>query len=245
MISNIPESAQPLVRSYIGIRRAIGVSGLLLPVALGPLGWLFGIPIQDNMSSYYHTGMRDVFVGTLCAMGVFLYCYRGHDWIEDWTANIGCASALGVALFPLDPNSDPLIQKSVTGYLHSVSGGVFFLTLSFYSLIHFPTSRRNNDEAEPHAKERNLVYRSSGIIILLSMLAMGAYLFLMPQPWKLWLNRYNYLFWMEWVAVWAFAAAWLTKGRAIVADLAIDVLAWTQEIAKQGLHGSHQDSEPR
>ena len=101
MIPELPGSAQPLVVSYMGVRRAIGVSGLLLPIVLGPIGWLMGIDIQDNMSSYYHTPLRDVFVGTLSAIGIFLFCYRGNDWIENWTANLGCVFALGVALCPL------------------------------------------------------------------------------------------------------------------------------------------------
>ena len=70
----------------------------------------------------------------MCAIGIFLFCYRGYDWIESWTGNLGCLSALGVALCPLDANSDPLYQRSVLGYLHTVSGGTFFLTLAFYSL---------------------------------------------------------------------------------------------------------------
>lgn len=229
MIHNLPQSTQPLVLSFIGIRRAVGISGLLLPVVLGPVGLLFGIDIQDNMSSYYHTPLRDIFVGTLCAMGIFLFCYRGHDWVEDWTANFGCATALGVALFPLDANSDPLYQKSVVGYLHSISGAAFFLTLSFYSLYHFPITRDDDDEHEPHVQQRNFVYRCSGIVILLSMAAMGTYLLLIPPAWKAICNHYNALFWLEWIAIWAFAAAWLTKGRVIIADVAIDMLALTQE----------------
>lgn len=230
MFSHLPDSAQPLVVSYIGVRRAIGVSGLMLPVLLGPIGWLvFGIQIQDNMSSYYHTAMRDVFVGTLCAIGIFLFCYRGHDWIENWTANLGCCFALGVALFPLDANSDPLYQKSIVGYLHSISGGAFFLTLAFYSLFHFPSSKPTNTEPEPHERQRDLFYRASGVVILLSMLAMGAYLFVLPPDWKDFCNAYNVLFWLEWIAVWAFAAAWLTKGRTIIADIAIDLMALTEE----------------
>ncbi|MEO8498302.1 MAG: hypothetical protein ABI614_24835 [Planctomycetota bacterium] len=52
MFNNLPDSAQPLVVSYIGVRRAVGISGLMLPILLGPVGWLvFGIDIQDNMSS--------------------------------------------------------------------------------------------------------------------------------------------------------------------------------------------------
>jgi len=35
--------------------------------------------IQDSISSYYYTDMRDVLVGSLCAIGVFLWSYRGYD----------------------------------------------------------------------------------------------------------------------------------------------------------------------
>jgi hypothetical protein len=225
-IQHLPKTTHTLVVSYLSIRRAVGAIGLLLPVMLGPVGWLvFGIRIQDNMSSYYHTGLRDIFVGSLCAIGIFLFCYRGYDWIENWTGNFGCLSALGVALFPLDANSDPLHQRSVLGYLHSVSGGVFFLTLAFYSLYHFPSSRAEPREAAPHQAHRDFVYRTSGIVILLSMAAMGAYLFLLPAGPRRRLNAYHFLFWMEWIAVWAFAAAWLTKGRAILAEIGVGLLA--------------------
>ncbi len=228
LIDDLPRSAHTLVISYLGVRRAIGAVGLILPVLLGPVGWLvFGVEIQDNMSSYYHTPLRDVFVGALCTIGVFLFCYRGYDWIERWTGTFGCFSALGIAFFPIDPASDPLHQRSVVGWLHSLSGGAFFLTLAFYSLYHFPSSRSRagSREVAPHEAERNFVYRASGVVIMLSMTAMGCYLLLFPDDWKRVFNDDNFLFWMEWVAVWAFAAAWLTKGRAILAEIAVDLLA--------------------
>lgn len=241
MIDNLPASARQLVVSYIGVRRAIGVSGLLLPILLGPCGWLLGIEIQDNMSSYYHTALRDIFVGTLCAMGIFLFCYRGHDWIENWTANLGCGFALGVALLPLDEGSDPLQQVSTVGFLHSMCGGAFFLTMAFYSLVHFPSSTKKNPEHEPHEAQRDLIYRASGIVILVSTLAMATYLFLLPADWKELADGYNALFWLEWIAIWAFAAAWLTKGRTILTDVAIDVMAAAQEQLLQ----SRTKREPR
>lgn len=218
--------------SYIGIRRAIGISGLLLPIALSLGGLAIGVPIQDNISSYYHTPLRDIFVGTMCAIGVFLMSYRGHDRAESWTANVGCVAALGVALFPLDADSDPLIQKSLTGYLHTGFGGLFFVTLAFYSLVHFPRSSGKNGDDEPHAWERNAIYRSSGLIILTSLLLMGGYLLLLPNQWKQVANEWNFLFIMETIATWSFAAAWLTKGRIIIADVAVDLLAIPTEVIK-------------
>lgn len=230
MIPHVTDRTHAFVLSYIGIRRAVGISGLLLPLVLALGGLAFGIPIQDNISSYYHTPLRDIFVGTICAIGVFLLCYRGHDWVENWTANAGCIGALGVALFPLDASSDPLIQKSIVGYVHTLSGGLFFLTVAFYSLFHFPRSNGEDGEAEPHTWERNAIYRTSGLVILISMVAMGAYLFVMPLSWKSVANDWNLLFWLESLATWSFAAAWLTKGRTIVAEIAVDLLAIPREV---------------
>ncbi len=231
-----------MVMSYIGIRRAVGLSGFLLPVVLGFGGFFWGIPIQDNISSYYHTPLRDIFVGTMCAIGIFLLCYRGHDWIESWTANAGCVSALGVAFFPLDAGSDPLVQESFVGYLHTLSGGAFFLTLAFYSLFHFPRKSADEEREPPHVWERNAIFRCSGLLILTCMLLMGGYLFLLPDDSKRIANDWNFLFWMESIATWSFAAAWLTKGRAIVAEVAVDLLSIPREVILPKLVG-RQNSE--
>lgn len=149
---------------------------------------------------------------------------------------MGCVAALGVALFPLDANRDPLNQSSFVGYLHTISGGVFFLTLAFYSLYHFPSSKEGKHEVAPHEAQRNFIYRTSGIVILLSMAAMGTYLFIFPKEWVQQANLYNFLFWMEWIAVWAFAAAWLTKGRAILAEIAVDLMSLPSHLLEQRSH---------
>ncbi|MBX3449714.1 MAG: DUF998 domain-containing protein [Planctomycetaceae bacterium] len=241
MLSDLPQATRHLVVSYSEIRRAIGIIGFLLPLLLGPVGWfVFGVEIQDNMSNYYHTPLRDIFVGTLSALGIFLFCYRGYDWVENWTANVGSMAVLAIALFPLDPDSDPMVQSSISGYIHMFGGGLFFLTLSLYSLFYFPNSRKSEFEQQPHEAQRDLVYRLSGLVILLSMSAMGVYLFLLPAEWKLIWNRYNLLFWLEWVALWSFAAAWLTKGQLIFADIAIDLLAITHDRLRALRHrGEH------
>ncbi|WP_146675770.1 hypothetical protein [Pirellula sp. SH-Sr6A] len=230
---SVSESSRTIVVSYLSIRRGIGYIGLLLPLLLGPVGQLMGIQIQDNMSSYYHTVLRDVFVGSMCAIGVFLFCYRGYDWIETWTGRMGSFFALGVALCPLDANSDPMFQRTIVGYAHTVFGGGFFLTLAFYSLYHFPVEPEDGPQQglSPVDYERNLVYRLSGGVILIALLTMGAYLFLLPLDWRAWLNDYNFLFWTEWIAVWAFAAAWLTKGRAIFTSIVLDILSTSRVFA--------------
>ncbi len=72
VIEHLSESTRTLLVSYLGVRRAIGMIGLLLPVALVPVGWLlFGIELQDNISSYYHTPVRDVFLAQCARSAVF------------------------------------------------------------------------------------------------------------------------------------------------------------------------------
>ena len=210
--------AHSVVMSYLGIRRSLGLLALMLPLILGPFGYfVLGIDIQDNMSSYYHTPLRDIFVGVMCAMGIFLFCYHGYDKFENWTGNCACASAIGVAFFPLEANSDPLHQSSLVGYIHTVSGGVFFFTLAIYSLYHFPRGHFGL-RLETRNEQRDAIYFASGVTILGCMFVMGIQLFLLPESVKSFLNRLNSIFWLEWIAVWAFAAAWLVKGDALLAE---------------------------
>ncbi len=204
--------------SYLGIRRSLGFIAFLLPLVLGPVGlFVLGIDIQANMSSYYHTPLRDVFVGAMCAMGIFLFCYHGYDSLENWTGNLAAGSAMGVAFCPLDPNSDPLIQSTLVGYVHTFSGGLFFTTLATFSLYHFPRGHfglRLNTRDE----QRDALYFASGLTIAGCMFLMGIHLFMLPTDLKATFNHFNFLFWMEWVAVWAFSAAWLVKGQALFVD---------------------------
>ena len=67
-------SEESLVFSYLSLRRTIGFLGTALPFVLF-LGALiiFRAGLQSSMSSYYHTGMGDVLVGTMCVIGFFLY----------------------------------------------------------------------------------------------------------------------------------------------------------------------------
>ncbi len=85
-------------------------------------------------------------------------------------------------------------------------------------------------EKEPHLRERSFIYRSSGLVILCCMTAMGGYLFLLSADWNESSNKDNFLFWMEWIAVWSFADVWSAKGRAIVADIAIEVMVCASQL---------------
>src|SRR3954447_17229849 len=65
------------VRSYLYLSLGIGLIAVLLPI------WLMiggGYRDHDSLSSFYHaTGgpARDILVGSLCAVGVFLFLFHG------------------------------------------------------------------------------------------------------------------------------------------------------------------------
>jgi hypothetical protein len=47
--------------------------------------------------------MRNVFVGALCALGVFLVAYRGYDGVDDAITDVAGFAVIGVAFFPTKP----------------------------------------------------------------------------------------------------------------------------------------------
>ena len=92
-----PNSDDDMLISYRTLRRVVGGIGIALPVALvvgeSVLNWEFGI--RESMSSYYWSvWMRDMFVASLCAIGMFLLSYRGEGW-DNVAGDVACASAVG------------------------------------------------------------------------------------------------------------------------------------------------------
>ncbi len=88
------------------LRQIVGWIGTLLPIVL-----LVGVAISstesrpDSMSGYYYTDMRNIFVGALCALGVFLGAYDGYDvrWIAGLPTSPSLC-AIGVAFCPTKPH---------------------------------------------------------------------------------------------------------------------------------------------
>lgn len=182
-----------LVVSYLELRRLIGILGISLPITLVLGGiFLFEMPIQRSLSAYYHTPMSGVFTGILWAIGVFLWAYRGYDNKDNYSGNVACIAALGVALFPTVSDGAEL---NLTGVVHLVSAGVLFLTLAYFALWLFPQSR---DQA------RNKIYRLCGwsILAVIGLLIFNG----LVLGWS------GVVFWLESIAVWAFGFSWLVKG---------------------------------
>src|SRR4030042_1203602 len=126
-----------LAMSYLGLRRGVGVIGLLLPFVL-PLGKILfeGPGLEGSMSAYFYTVTGRVFVGSLCAIGVFLLSYRYKKW-DIIASIIAGICAIFVAIFPTVPEVDPTATQKAISIVHGISAGLFFLTLALMSIFLF------------------------------------------------------------------------------------------------------------
>jgi hypothetical protein len=192
-----------LVHSYLYLRRAIGLVGLALPVVL-ILGkqLVQGGDLIGSLSGYYYTDLRNVFVGAMCAVGVFLLAYYGHDHVDNLVSTVAGLGAIGLALFPTTPGAAPTTWDRTSGVLHLAFAAVFFLSLAYFCLRLFP----HDGEQTPGT---GVLYRTCGGVILacLVLITLTSSLGLVPAL--------HPALWLEAVAVEAFGVAWLTKGQTL------------------------------
>ncbi|MCM0675533.1 hypothetical protein NCC78_12645 [Micromonospora phytophila] len=199
------------------LRLGIGVVGIALPIVL-PVGNALltdRFALLGSISGYYHTDMRDVFVGSMCAVGVFLIWYR-YRRLDDLLGTIAGVLAIAVALFPTatDAPAGSLSTIDVTiGRVHQVSAAALFVLLAVFCLWLFPMSGRRA-RATRGTRVRNGVYRTCGIVIL-AAIALGVASNALPESVQ---DTLKPLFWCEAVAVFAFGVAWLVKGEAVFRD---------------------------
>lgn len=201
--------------SYQRHRQLIGYLGIALPVliiliaGLRPTSSLPGRETLDSVSAYYYTGAVAAFVGTLGALAVFLFAYRGYsDSRADRVAGkLGGLFAVGVALFPTAAPgqvAEPSWWNTATGTIHYVSATLLFLVFIVFSLWLFRKTNVPAGEPLPPGKRwRNSVYFWCGLVMVACVLWAGSSYFT-GAP----------IFWPEAIALWAFAVSWLVKGDA-------------------------------
>jgi len=183
--------------------------------------------------------MRDVFVGGMCAAGVFLIFYRGDDRWERWLTNLAGFFAVGIALFPttapnISPTSScgpvtPIMPQPAphgsaialvhAGCLIGLMAGIAFMALRWarqYTDSQKIAMVREDQEIErdPGLKMRNkrLYY---GCVV--AMAAAGALALIQEFAFSQQVKaQAPWLFYAEMVAFLAFGVAWFVKGRAIM-----------------------------
>ena len=217
---------QGLVISYLTLRKLVGLLGMTLPFVL-----LFGYFVFErdctfppSISHFYYTDLGNCFVGTLCAVSLFLFCYNGHDKGDKVAAKIGGLFALLVAMFPTDFGDYAAMQCSrmvdgenpVSNVLHYVSATILFSTFAFFSLVQFTKTNKPGRMAGPK-KTRNNIYIICGWVIVVCIVGIAAVNFI-PGSLYSKIKAFKPTFVLETIALLAFGFSWLIKGDTFFRD---------------------------
>lgn len=132
------------VLSFRSIQRAIGLLAMSLPVILVLGAMLSGHEqwVQPSISHYYFTSVRELFVGILFAVSLFLLTYWGYDNFDRRLSLAAGILCLGIAIFPTNLMSCLPDQHAVVSIyaidanpvLHYVCAVSFFAILAFMML---------------------------------------------------------------------------------------------------------------
>ena len=175
--------------------------------------------MQPSISDYYYTNLRDIFSGTLAAVGLFMICYKGHGdsslWRNDQLlTNIAGLMAIGVALIPVAPEIEAVeiltlipYDTDWVGWLHYTFAALLFGSFALLSINVFTIGQNNVEDLPESRLNENNIYRICGIAIIILML-------LIPVSEELELFEYSTLV-LEALILFFFGTAWLIKGRAL------------------------------
>jgi hypothetical protein len=218
----LEQKTPDLELSYLQIRKAVGVLGIILPIVIYLGTFIFSKCriLEASISDYYYTIMGSVLVGILCGVALFLYSYKGFNNWDRISSNLACVCALGVAFFPTNITPDVANCKIfsrpddvIRNSIHYGSAALFFVTLACMSLFLF--TRTDKSRITKQKRKRNAVYRTCGIVMVAAILIIASLKITAIHDI---LGPYKPVFWLESIALWAFGISWLVKGEVLLAD---------------------------
>lgn len=204
-----------MVASFLLMRTVIGWIGTLLPVVLiggdAALSAFSAASLPNSLSDYYYTPMRNILVGSLCVLGIFLVIYDVGVPLDRWITNIAGAGVLGVAFLPGTPEVGPFsTSQEVVGDLH-----IFFASVAFVGLAvtMWRFARADSDGPDAPAPSRGAAtfYRASSGVML-GFVVLSGVAVLLPTSVQ---DATFLLFIFEALAIITFGVSWLVKGRAM------------------------------
>lgn len=204
------------LRSYLFMRTLIGIVGVALPfvLVLGDAWYFDATPFwRGSLSAYYFSPLRDVFVGSLSAIAVFLITYKVVEATLDNTLSVVAGlAAVVVAVFPTKPGDEQAITRfqervgvDLSQTVHFVAAFVFITALAAICWLFGVREGRR----EPRPGKRSPTFWrwfhwTCSLVIVASLVFVGAAeLFDGPD---------DALLIAETVSVLAFATSWFVKG---------------------------------
>lgn len=197
------------------LRRGIGLLGMALPfvLAIGNAVITGSFTLLGSISAYYHTGMRDVFVGAMCAIGIFLICYR-YERLDDVLSSIAGVLAIVVALVPATQDETATAFGRAVGQVHLLATAALFLLLAYFCFFVFTKKAPGKAVVTTRKRIRNAIYVLCGLIIL-AAIAIAVASRDLPEATR---DVVKPLFWCETAAILAFGLAWMVKSGLFLRD---------------------------
>lgn len=196
------------------LRLGVGVIGTFLPLTLIIANLILDdkVIVPASMSGSYYTSARNLFVGSLCALGVFLIGYRGDTRLQDLCTSFAGLCALLVAFAPIAPPG-PATEAAWINYLHESAAGALIFTLGLFCIVVFAQLAKPRDTRPAMADHPSMIlYLTAGIIVLVSG-GFALYTGVWPTNWSTgWPSMYLF----EAVAVFAFGSAWIAAPAVMI-----------------------------
>jgi len=194
-------------KSYFSLRKAVGTIGISLPVVLMLGNYLIfkeDFPLS-TISQYYHSPMRDVFVGGLISIASFLFFYSGYGKEDRIAGILAGLLALGVVLFPTSAR-----EASDDGSMHGFFAISLFVVLAVISIFDFPRKRPGNQK-----RATDTLQVICGLVMLGCVFAVSLYYttrgFAKSQG--------CFVFIAESVALISFGISWFTEGMDLKREI--------------------------
>jgi hypothetical protein len=207
------------LRSFHAMRVVIGVLGVALPLVLLLGDALFlRSPLwpRGSISAYYHSAMRDEFVGMLIAIGFFLLCYHVSDRrLENWLSSLAGLAAALVAVFPttLPPTGGVLtdLQRQLgeqrVAVIHGVSAVGLFSILALTSYLF---GRREGSRPQVPGQRRRPEFWRAFHHLCAAMMVLGMVFVVVSKLTGVYADHATWF--GEVVGLLAFGASWFAKG---------------------------------
>ena len=202
-----------LEKSYVIQRRGMALLAAAFPFAFLVSSFILErTPFQTSISAYYYTldPERNIFVGVLSAIAVFLILYKGYRKLEDYILDIAGISIAGVAFFPIDKTGD---SSGFSGSAHGIFAVTFFICIFIVCVFMSEETLKELQDEDRKRNFRRLYRLCAGVMIGAVILAVISQFFSAELIDALHMNSGT--FWFEAVSVWTFSAFWYIKTREI------------------------------
>ncbi|MDN3922510.1 hypothetical protein [Roseateles violae] len=206
--------------AYIKLRTSMAVLAILLPVSLAFVSYIVhDYGFQPSISHYYIAGdfERNLLVGMLSCIGVFLMLYEGYSTLENRVLDVGGFLLVCVAFFPLNLTSFVLwghtIQVQwelgpITLSVHGLTAVGFFICMIYVSTVLSGQTLRG----------RGNNVRCKWLLrywLVSAVMAVAMVVALLGHQIQGSLFHKRAVFWVESIGVVAFAIFWLMKTREV------------------------------